>query len=51
MPMAKVVVDNGYKLHGIQDRLSIDGFGGNEKELGVEGEAIQDNKDLDGQLT
>ena len=30
--------------------MSIDGFGGNEQELGVEGEATQDNVDLDGQL-
>ena len=35
----------------MQDGLSIDGFGGNEQELGVEGEATQDNIDLDGQLT
>ena len=33
------------------DGPSIDGFGGNEQELGVEGEATQDNIDLDGQLT
>ena len=50
MPMAKVVVENGYRMHGVQDGPSIDGFGGNEKELGVEGEATQDNMDLDGQL-
>ena len=51
MPMAEVVVENGYRMHGVQDGQSIDGFGGNEQELGVEGEASQDNMDLDGQLT
>ena len=50
MPMAEVVVENGYRMHGVQDGPSIDGFGGNEKELGVKGEATQDNMDLDGQL-
>ena len=33
------------------DGPSIDGVGGNEQELGVEGEATQGNMDLDGQLT
>ena len=51
MPMAEVVVENGYRMHGVPNGPSINGFGGNEKELGVEGEAIQDNMDLDGQLT
>ena len=51
MPMAEVVVENRYRMHGVQDGPSSDGFGGNEKELGVEGEASQDNMDLDGQLT
>ena len=51
MPMAEVVVENGYRMHGVQDGPSIDGFGGNEKELWVQGEATQDNMDLDGQLT
>ena len=50
VPMTKVVVENGHRMHGVQDGLSIDGFGGNEQELGVEGEATQDNMDLDGQL-
>ena len=45
MPMAEVVVQ------GVQDGPSIDGVGGNEQELGVEGEATQGNMDLDGQLT
>ena len=49
--MAEVVVENGYMMHGFQDAPSIDGFGGNEKELGVEGEATQGNMDLDDQLT
>ena len=38
-------------MQGVQDGPSIYGFGGNEQELGVEGEATQDNMDLDGQLT
>ena len=49
--MAEVVVENGYRMHGVQDGPSSDGFGGNEKELGVEGKASQDNMDLDSQLT
>jgi hypothetical protein len=48
--MAEVVVENGYRMHGVQDSPSIDGSGGNEKALGVKGEATQDNMDLDGQL-
>ena len=51
MPMADVVVENAYRMHGVQDGPSIDGFGGNEQELEVEGEVTQDNMDLDGQLT
>ena len=34
----------------VWDRLSIDGVGGNEQELGVEREATHGNMDLDGQL-
>ena len=37
-------------MQGVQDGPSIDGFGGNEQELGIKGEATQDNMDLDGQL-
>ena len=48
VPMAEVVVENGYKMHGVLDGPSIDGVGGNEQELGVEGEATQSNMDLDG---
>ena len=44
-------MENGYRMHGVQDVPSIDGFGVNEKELGVEGEAAQGNMNLDGQLT
>ena len=51
MPMAEVVVENGYRMQGVQDDLSINGFGGNDQELGVKKEATQDNMDLDGQLT
>ena len=39
MHMAKVVVENGYRMHGVQDSPSINGFGRNEQELGVKGEA------------
>ena len=49
--MAEVVVKNEYKMQGVQDGPSIDGFVGNDQELGVKGEATQDNMDLDGQLT
>ena len=34
MPMAEVVVENGYRMQGVQDGPSIDDFGGNEQELG-----------------
>ena len=50
MPMAEVVVENGYRMHGVQDGPSNDGFGGNEQELGVEGKATQKNMDFDSQL-
>ena len=43
VPMPEVVVENGYMMQGVQDDPSIDDFGGNEQELGVEGEATQDN--------
>ena len=46
VPMAEVVVENGYRMQGVQDGTSIDGFGGIDQELGVEGEATQDNMDL-----
>jgi len=49
--MAEVVVENGYRMQGVQDGPSIDGVGCNEQELGVEEEAVQANMDLDGQLT
>ena len=39
VPMAEVVVENGYKMQGVLDGPSIDGVGGNEYDLGVEGEA------------
>ena len=51
MTMAEVVVENGYRMQGVLDRPSIDGVGGNEQDLGVEGEATQGNMGLDGQLT
>ena len=51
MPVAEVVVENGYRMQGVLDGSSIDSVGGNEQELGVEGEATQGNMDLDGQWT
>ena len=39
VPMAEVVVENGYMMQGVQDGPSIDGVGGNEQKLGVKGEA------------
>ena len=48
---SEVVVENGYRMQGVLDGPFIDGVGGNEQELGVEGEAAQGNMDLDGQLT
>ena len=39
VPMAEVVVENGYMMQGLQDGPSINGVGGNEQEFGVEGEA------------
>jgi hypothetical protein len=30
VPMAEVVVENGYRMQDVQDRPSIDGAGGNE---------------------
>ena len=51
MPMAEVVVENGYRMQGVLDVPSIDGVGGNEQELRIEGEATQGNMDLDDQLT
>ena len=50
MPMAEVVVENGYRMQGLHDGPSNDGVRGNEQELGVEGKPTQGNMDLDGQL-
>ena len=47
VPMAKVVGENGYRMQDVQDVPSIDGVGGNEQELRVEGEATKGNMDLD----
>jgi hypothetical protein len=49
--MAEVVVENGYRIQGLQEGPSIDGAGGNEQEWGVEGEATSSNMVLDDQLT
>jgi hypothetical protein len=51
VPMAKVVVENGYMLQDVEDMPFNDGAGCNEEEFGVEGEGTQGNMDLDGQLT
>ena len=48
VPMAEVVVENRYRMQGLQDGPSNDGVGGNEQELGVEGEPTQGNMDLNG---
>ena len=50
VPMAEVVVENGYRMQGVLDGPSIDSVGGNEQELGVKEEATQGNMDLDDQL-
>ena len=34
VPMAEVVVENGYRMQGVQDGPSINSVGGNEQELG-----------------
>jgi hypothetical protein len=49
--MAEVAVENGYRMQDVKHGPSIDGVGGSEQELGVEGEATQGNMDLDGRLT
>ena len=41
VPMAEVVVENGYRMQGVQDRPSIDRVGGNEQELRVEGKQLR----------
>ena len=38
MPIVEVMVENGYRMQGLHGGPSIDGVGGNEQELGVEGE-------------
>jgi hypothetical protein len=39
--MAEVVMENGYRMHGLHDESSIDGVGGNQQELEVEEKATQ----------
>jgi hypothetical protein len=51
VPMAEVVVENGYRLQDDEDGSSNDGLGCNEQEFRVEGEETQGDIDLDGQLT
>ena len=41
MLMAEMVVENGYRMQGVQDRSSIDGVGGNEQELGSKGKQLR----------
>ena len=49
MAMAEVVVENGYRMHGLQEGLSFDG--GTQQECGVHVEPTIGTMDLDGQLT
>ena len=48
VPMAEVVVENGYRL---EDDPCNDGVGVSDQELGVEEEGTQGDMDFDGQLT
>ena len=41
MPMAEVVVENGYRMQGVLDGPFIDGVGGNEQELGSKGKQLR----------
>ena len=41
MPMAEVVVENGYMMQGVQDGPSIDGVGSNEQEFGSKGKQFR----------
>jgi hypothetical protein len=41
VPIAEVVVENGYRMQGLQDMSSIDGVGGNEQELGSKGKQLR----------
>jgi hypothetical protein len=47
--MAKVVMENGYMMHGLQDRPSFDGD--TQQECGVHVKPTMGTMDLDGQLT
>jgi hypothetical protein len=48
VPMAEVVVENGYRLQDDEDGSSNDGLGCNEQEFRVKGEETQGDMDLDG---
>ena len=41
VPMAEVVVENGYRMLGVLVEPSIDGVGGNEQELGSKGKQLR----------
>ena len=49
VPMAEVVVENGYRMHGLQEGLSFDG--GTQQECGVHVEPTMGTMDFDGRLT
>jgi hypothetical protein len=38
--MAEVVVENGYRMQGVQEGPSIGGVGGNEQEWGLIGKQL-----------
>ena len=49
MPMAEVVVENGYMIHGLQDRPCFDSD--TQQECGVHVEPTMGTMDFDGRLT
>ena len=49
--MAKVVVENGYRIEDVEDGPSFDGVGGDGHECGVNVDATLGDMELDGQLT
>jgi hypothetical protein len=51
VPVAEVVMENGYRMQDVEDGPCNDGAGGNKEEFGIEGKGTQGNMDLDGQLT
>jgi hypothetical protein len=49
--MAEVVVENGYRMCGLQDEPSFDGVGDTQQECGVHVEPATGTMDLNSQLT